>query len=159
MQISKNKVVSIHYTLTDNAGNVLDSSDGRDALYYLHGCGNLIIGLEEELEGKSAGAKMQVSIAPEKGYGIKEPGLIQEVPIDAFGGQPVQVGMQFTADTEHGQQMITIAKVDGNTVTVDGNHPLAGTTLNFDVEIMSIREATDEEIAHGHVHGAGGHHH
>jgi len=156
MQISNNKVAAIHYTLRDDAGNVLDSSEGRDPLYYLHGKGNLIPGMEEGLEGKTTGDKAQIDVSPEKGYGVRNPQLVQEVPKQAFGGQQVEVGMQF--QTNHGE-LITVTNVGPDTVTVDGNHPLADQNLHFDVEVMDVRDATSEELAHGHVHGPGGHHH
>ncbi len=156
MTITKDSVVSIHYTLRDDSGNILDSSSGRDPLNYIHGRGNLIAGMEEGLEGKSSGAQFQLKISPEKGYGLKNDKLIQQVPISAFGGQKVDAGMQF--NTQQGQ-VVTVKEVGSETVTVDGNHPLAGVSLNFEVEIMNIRPATKDEIEHGHVHGPGGHSH
>lgn len=156
MQISKHKVASIHYTLKDNQGNVLDTSDNRDPLHYIHGVGSLIPGMEQGLEGKSKGDKLSLKIAPESGYGQKDDKMIQKVPRAAFGGQPVEVGMQFQTDRG---QVVTVTYVGLEEITVDGNHPLAGVELNFAVEVMDVREATEEEIAHGHVHGAGGHHH
>jgi len=156
MQITKNKVAAIHYTLTDNKGTVIDSSAGRDPLYYIHGSGNLIIGMEEGLEGKSKGDKFQLKIAPAKGYGEKDPGMIQKVPRSAFGDQEVKTGMKFS--TNQGG-VVTVTEVGLESVTVDANHELAGVELNFDVEVMEVRNATAEEISHGHVHGAGGHHH
>lgn len=156
MQIGKNSVVSIHYTLRDPQGNILDSSSGRDPLQYIHGNGNLIIGMEEGLEGKSKGEKFELNISPEKGYGQKNDKLVQDVPVTAFGDQKVEPGMQF--NTQKGQ-VITVVEVGKETVKVDGNHPLAGVPLNFQVEVMEIRDATAEEIEHGHVHGPGGHAH
>jgi FKBP-type peptidyl-prolyl cis-trans isomerase SlyD len=156
MQITKNKVAAIHYTLRDNKGEVLDTSDGREPLHYLHGAGNLIIGMEEGLEGKSKGDKFQLKIAPEKGYGEKDPEMVQKVPRSAFGDQEVKPGMKFS--TNQGG-VVTVTEVGLDGVTVDANHPLAGVELNFDVEVMEVRNATSEEISHGHVHGPGGHHH
>ncbi|MCZ8354021.1 MAG: peptidylprolyl isomerase [Cyclobacteriaceae bacterium] len=156
MQISKNKVAGIHYTLTDNSGNILDSSKGRDPLYYIQGIGNLILGMEEVLEGKKKGDKFQIKVSPEKGYGVKDPNLMQQVPIKAFGGQEVKPGMKFSTNQGH---VVTVTEVSTETVTVDANHELAGVELNFDVEVMEVREATADEISHGHVHGPGGHHH
>lgn len=156
MQITKNKVAAIHYTLRDNKGTIIDSSDGRDPLYYLHGNGNLIIGMEEGLEGKSKGDKFQLKIAPAKGYGEKDPDMIQKVPRSAFGGQDVKPGMKFS--TNQGG-VVTVTEVGLENVTVDANHELAGVELNFEVEVMEVRNASDEEISHGHVHGAGGHNH
>jgi FKBP-type peptidyl-prolyl cis-trans isomerase SlyD len=156
MQITKHKVASIHYTLTDNDGKILDSSSGREPLTYIQGIGNLIPGMEEGLEGKSKGEKLSLKISPEKGYGIKDEALTQRVPRTAFGGQEVKVGMQF--QTNQGG-VVTVTHAGLSEITVDANHPLAGLELNFAVEIMDIRPATEDEIAHGHVHGPGGHHH
>ena len=156
MQISKHKVAGIHYTLRDNDGNVLDSSEGRDPLYYLHGEGNLIPGMENGLAGKSIGDKFQIKVPAEDGYGVPDPQMIQAVPISAFGGQPVQIGMQF--QTNQGQ-VVTVTEVIDDQVMIDANHPLAGQELNFDVEIIDVRDATEEEVTHKHVHGPGGHHH
>lgn len=160
MQVATDKVVVIHYTLTNATGEVLDSSSGGDPLAYIHGSGNIIPGLEEALEGKVAGDKLQVSIAPEKAYGLPSDELVQQVPKRAFQGVGnVTAGMRFTAQTEHGPRQVVVTRVVGDMVTVDGNHPLAGQTLNFDVEIAEVREASQEELEHGHVHGPGGHHH
>jgi FKBP-type peptidyl-prolyl cis-trans isomerase SlyD len=156
MQISKNKVAAIHYTLRDNEGTVIDSSEGRDPLHYLHGAGNLIAGMEEGLEGKSKGDKFSLKIQPEKGYGEKDATLIQKVPRSAFGDQEVKTGMRFS--TNQGG-VVTVTNVGLDAITVDANHPLAGVELNFAVEVMEVRNATSEEITHGHVHGPGGHHH
>ncbi len=156
MQITKHKVASIHYTLTNNEGKILDSSSGREPLTYIQGIGNLIPGMEEGLEGKSKGEKLSLKISPEKGYGVKDEALTQRVPRTAFGGQEVKVGMQF--QTNQGG-VVTVTHVGLSAITVDANHPLAGVELNFAVEIMDIRFATEDEIAHGHVHGPGGHHH
>lgn len=160
MQIAQNSVVAFHYTLTNDAGEVLDSSEGRDPLTYLHGAGNIIPGLEKQLEGRTNGDKLTVAVEPSEGYGEVQPALVQEVPRDAFQGvEEVQPGMQFQAQTQEGPLMVTVTKVEGDTVTVDGNHPLAGEKLNFDVEITEVREATEDEVSHGHVHGEGGHEH
>lgn len=159
MQISTNKVVSIHYTLTNNEGDVLDTSSGREPLNYIQGIGALIQGMEEGLEGKKMGDKFQLKIAPEKGYGALQMEMIQQVPISAFGGQMVSPGMQFEAGSEEQRFLVTVKEVTDEFVTIDGNHPLAGVELNFDVEVLEVREATTDELAHGHVHGPGGHHH
>lgn len=156
MQITKNKVAAIHYTLRDNEGTVLDSSEGREPLHYIQGIGNLILGMEEGLEGKTKGEKVKIKIAPEKGYGVVNPELVQKVPVKAFEGQDVKPGMRF--NTNQGD-VVTVTEVTSETVVVDGNHPLAGVELNFDVEVVEVREATAEEISHGHVHGPGGHSH
>ena len=152
--IGDNLVVSMHYTLTDNEGNVLDSSEGAEPLTYLHGAGNIIPGLEKALVGKVEGDTQQVTVQPAEGYGEVMSELMQTVDKAAFQGvESVEVGMSFEAQTSDGSvQHIVVSKVDGDQVTVDANHPLAGVVLNFDVEIVSVREATEEEIAHGHVH-------
>ena len=160
MKIAKDKVVSIEYTLRDNDGNILDTSEGREPLAYLHGNGNLIPGLESQLEGKGADEALKVVVAPADGYGEFDAAQIVNVPKSQFAGvAELAVGMQFTASGPEGQQVVTVTKNENDTVTVDGNHPLAGQTLNFDVKIVSVREATADELSHGHVHGAGGHHH
>lgn len=160
MQIAQNSVVAFHYTLTNDEGEVLDSSEGREPLTYLHGAGNIIPGLEKELEGRENGEKLQVAVNPEEGYGETQPSLVQEVPRDSFQGvESIEPGMQFQAQTQGGPLMVTVTKVEGDTVVVDGNHPLAGQKLNFDVEIAEVREATSEEAEHGHVHGEGDHQH
>jgi len=156
MQISKNKVAGIHYTLRDSSGTILDTSDGRDPLYYLHGGGNLILGMEEGLEGKEKGDKFELKISPEKGYGEKDPTMTQKVPRTAFGNQEVKKGMKFSTDRG---AVVTVTDVGLESITVDANHPLAGVELNFAVEVMEVRNATAEELEHGHVHGPGGHHH
>jgi FKBP-type peptidyl-prolyl cis-trans isomerase SlyD len=156
MLISKNKVASIHYTLRDNEGTIIDSSEGRDPLNYLHGAGNLIPGMEEGLEGKTPGEKLNLKIDPEKGYGEKDEALIQKVPRSAFAEQEVKPGMRFS--TNQGG-VVTVTDVGPDSITVDGNHPLAGVPLNFAVEVVEVRNATDEEITHGHVHGENGHEH
>ncbi|MFC2990876.1 MULTISPECIES: FKBP-type peptidyl-prolyl cis-trans isomerase [Halomonas] len=160
MLIAQNSVVAFHYTLTNDTGEVLDSSEGREPLTYLHGAGNIIPGLEKELEGRQAGDKLSAVVEPGEGYGEKQEQLVQEVPRDAFQGvEGIEPGMQFQAQTQGGPLMVTVTSVEGDTVTVDGNHPLAGQILNFDVEIASVREASEEELEHGHVHGEGGHQH
>ncbi len=160
MQIADKTVVSIHYTLTNADGETLDSSVGQDPLVYLHGSNNIIAGLEAALLGKSAGDSLQVSVEPGDGYGELRDELVQEVDRSAFQGvDDIDVGMQFMAQTPWGEQPVTVVKVEGDNITLDGNHPLAGQVLNFDVEVVEIREASAEELDHGHVHGAGGHHH
>ncbi|HEX6929578.1 MAG TPA: peptidylprolyl isomerase [Gammaproteobacteria bacterium] len=160
MQISANKVVSIHYTLKNDKGDVLDTSSGREPLAYLQGAGNIVPGLEKALDGKSAGEKLNVSVTPEEGYGPRHDGLMQDVPRDAFQGvEDIQPGMQFHAQGPQGPLVVTVVEAGDDTVKVDGNHPLAGETLHFDVEVTDVRDATEEEKEHGHVHGEGGHEH
>ncbi len=160
MQIAANKVVSMHYTLTNEQGEKLDSSRGHEPLAYIHGTGNIIPGLEKALEGKQAGDKLNVRVAPEDGYGLRDDALIQAVPRRMFKGMgDLKVGMRLHAQSDHGQRVVRITHLAGDMVTVDGNHELAGQALNFDVEITDVRDATEEEMEHGHVHGPGGHHH
>jgi FKBP-type peptidyl-prolyl cis-trans isomerase SlyD len=147
-------VVSMHYKLTDNDKKVLDSSEGSEPLVYLHGANNIISGLEDELVGKVEGDSLQVKVEPADGYGEIKPELIQTVPKASFKDvKTVEVGMTFEAQAQEGSmQRIAVTKVEGDEVTIDANHPLAGVVLNFDVEITNVREATEEEIAHGHAH-------
>lgn len=160
MQIAERTVASFHYTLTDDAGTVIDSSAGADPLTYLHGVGHIVPGLEQAMAGHQAGDKFDVKVSPEEGYGTPNEMLVQVVPREAFQGvDDIQVGMQFQAQTPQGAISVVITKVEDGLVTVDGNHPLAGQNLNFAIEVVDVREATVEEVVHGHVHGAGGHHH
>lgn len=157
MTISDKCVASIHYTLTNSDGEVIDSSAGQEPLAYLHGAGNIIPGLEQELLGKTVGDKLSVSVTPSEAYGERDDTLIQELPLDMFGGvDKVEVGMEFHAQTQNGMQVVEVIGVKDDTVTIDGNHPLAGMHLNFEVEVTDIREATEEELEHGHVHAPGG---
>ncbi len=160
MEIANQRVVYIHYTLTNDAGDVLDSSRDGEPLAYLHGSGNIIAGLENALTGKQAGDKLTVQVAPAQGYGERDEALVQDVPRRAFEGiSEIQPGMAFNAQSSRGPTRVVVTRVVGDMVTVDGNHPLAGENLTFDVEITEVRTATAEELSHGHVHGPGGHHH
>ena len=159
MRIAKNSVVSIEYTLTDAEGAVLDSSKGQPPLTYIHGNGNIVVGLEEALEGKEKGATLKVSVPPPKGYGERDASLSQIVPREMFDIEELEPGMRFHAEGEHGTHVVTVTAVDNDSVTVDANHPLAGQTLNFEVTVMGVRAATEQELAHGHVHGPHGHDH
>ncbi|MCC7192233.1 MAG: peptidylprolyl isomerase [Phycisphaeraceae bacterium] len=160
MPIEKHKVVSLEYTLTGPKGKVIDSSNGRGPLTYLHGVGGLIPGLERELEGKNPGDTFNVTIAPEDAYGQRDPNMVQQVPRSNFPQKVIQVGQQFRAQTPNGQlRILTIVGFQDDKVTVDANHALAGLALTFDVKVVDVRDATEEEITHGHVHGPGGHHH
>jgi len=159
MQVADNMAVSIHYTLTNDEGEVLDSSIGDDALVYLHGTGNIIPGLEDALQGKAVGDKFNVRIAAKDAYGEQNDEMIQVIPRAMFEGiDEIEVGMQFHADVSSGSGEVTIVKIEGDDITIDGNHPLAGMALTFDVEVVDIRPATKEEAEHGHIHGAGCHH-
>ncbi len=160
MHIEKNRVVTINYTLRDDQGAVLDSPGGRGTLSYLHGKGNIIPGLEQALAGRSAGDRLDVTVAPEQGYGLRDERLVQIVARAKFGEVAgLAPGMQVRASGPQGQRLVTVVRVDRDFVTVDGNHPLAGKTLHFSLEVDAVRKATHEEITHGHVHGPGGHHH
>jgi FKBP-type peptidyl-prolyl cis-trans isomerase SlyD len=160
MSIQKNSVVTFHYTLKDDAGTVIDSSDGGDPLAYIHGHGSLVAGLERELTGKAAGDKLQVKITPADGYGEHDAAMIQRIPRRQLKGiSKIYVGMKLQTQTAAGPRELTVTQILGDTVTVDGNHPLAGKNLNFAIDITDVREATAEELEHGHVHGAHGHHH
>jgi len=161
MTIKDNSAVSFHYTLTDDDGQQLDSSVGKEPLAYLHGAGNIIPGLENALTGKAVGDAMTVAVSAAEGYGEVQKELIQDVPRSSFQGiDEIEIGMQFEAQTGQGGAVpVTVTAVTDEMITVDGNHPLAGKNLNFDVTIEAIRDATEEELEHGHVHGPGGHHH
>ncbi len=161
MLISENCVVSIHYTLTDQAGDVLDSSAGKEPLHYLQGASNIIPGLENELAGKATGDNLKVTVAPGDGYGERREQLVQAVPRSSFAGiDAIEPGMQFQAQTDNGPMNVVVTEVTDEQVTVDGNHPLAGQTLEFDVSIEKVRAATAEELEHGHPHeGSMAHHH
>ncbi|MBF4425100.1 peptidylprolyl isomerase [Vibrio anguillarum] len=157
MKIEKNVVVSLAYQLVLEDGAVVDQSTVDAPLDYLHGHNNLITGLENELEGKVVGDKFTATIAPAEAYGEYNDELVQRVPAEVFQGvDEIEVGMRFLADTDQGQIPVEITEVDGDEVVVDGNHMLAGQTLTFDVEVVAIRAATEEEIQHGHIHQAGG---
>jgi FKBP-type peptidyl-prolyl cis-trans isomerase SlyD len=160
MQIGERTVATFHYTLTNASGQVIDSSADRAPLAYLHGAGNIVPGLEKEMAGRQTGDVFKVVVSPEEGYGMPNPMMIQVVPREAFQGvETLEVGMEFQAQTPQGPMSVAIAKIDGDEVTVDGNHPLAGQTLHFDIEVTDVRDASLEELTHGHVHGPGGHHH
>ena len=160
MQITKDKVATIDYTLKNDAGDVIDTSDGREPLAYLHGRANIIPGLESALEGQSPGDEIEVSVPPEEGYGIRNESLRQKVDRSQFQGiDELEIGMHFRVPSERGDMIIRVDEIEEDTVTIDGNHMLAGQTLHFAVTVRDVREATEEEKAHGHVHGPGGHHH
>lgn len=153
----KSRVVTFHYTLHDTEGNLIDSSEGKTPLSYLEGVGNIISGLEEEMKNGNR-RKEKINVSAEKAYGIKDPDLIFDVPRSQFPpNEDLQIGMMF--QTDEPDKVFTITELQEESVIVDGNHPLAGVDLVFDVELTGIREATQEEISHGHVHGEGGHHH
>ncbi|MFH6565381.1 MULTISPECIES: FKBP-type peptidyl-prolyl cis-trans isomerase [Pseudomonas] len=161
MTIATNKAVSIEYTLTNDAGEVIDSSAGGAPLVYLQGAGNIIPGLEKALDGKAVGEELTVTVEPEDAYGEYSAELVSTLSASMFEGvDQLEVGMQFHASAPDGQmQIVTIRDLDGDDVTVDGNHPLAGQRLTFQVKVVAVRDASEEEVAHGHVHGEGGHQH
>ncbi len=161
MTIAQQKVVTIHYKVVDvDSGEVIDSSEGGQPMTYLHGAQNIIPGLEAALEGKSVGDELEVTVAPEDAYGEYSDERVQKVPMEAFEGvEKVEPGMAFTAQTEHGPINLIVTEVDEAVVTVDANHPLAGKSLQFSVKVESVRDASEEELTHGHVHGEGGHQH
>lgn len=155
--IGKNSVVSVNYKLTDDAGKVLDSSDGSKPMVYLHGAGNIIPGLEKALAGKGEGDTLKVRIEAAEAYGEVIPDGIKTIEKAAFEGvETVEAGMVFEAKAPDGaMQEIVVVKVDGDAVTIDTNHPLAGVALNFDIKVVSVREATKQELDHGHTHDHG----
>ncbi len=160
MNADNNCVVEIEYTLTGDDGEVIDTSEGRGPLAYLHGHNNIIPGLENALAGKAVGDSVKVSIPPIDGYGEHDADLIRAVPRGEFPDpDKIEVGMQFQASSDQGPIVVTVTDMDAENITVDGNHELAGHTLHFDVNVVGVREATAEELDHGHVHGPGGHHH
>jgi FKBP-type peptidyl-prolyl cis-trans isomerase SlyD len=153
MEVEKNKVVEIDYTLKDDNGQVLDTSEGRESLSYIQGIGNLIPGVENALEGKSSGERIEVTVSPETGYGIRDDALLLSMERDKFSEvEDLKEGLRFRMDTPDGPKIFTVVKVGDAEVIVDGNHPLAGMTLNFDITVQSVRDATTEELEHGHVH-------
>ncbi len=159
MQIANNTAVSIHYKLTNDKGEEIDSTDGGAPLVYLHGHGNIINGLEKALQNRHVGDKFNIRIAPADAYGEFSEDMIQVVSRDMFDGiDEIEVGMQFHAAVNSGTGVITVTKIDGDDITIDGNHPMAGQSLNFDIEVVNVRLATKDEISHGHIHGAGCHH-
>ncbi|MDB2356297.1 MULTISPECIES: peptidylprolyl isomerase [unclassified Pseudoalteromonas] len=156
MIIAENKVVKMHYSVTDNDNNSIDNSFDGEPLVFIIGTGYLIPGLEDALQGKQAGDTLSVTVEPENGYGERHDELMQAVPKSMFEGMEIEVGMQFRATTDDGDQSVMIIDIQEDEVIVDGNNPLAGVTLKFDVEVLEVRDASADELAHGHVHGEGG---
>ena len=161
MQVSEQKVVTMNYEVADDQGQLIDRSEEGGPLAYIHGNGQLIPGLESALEGRGKGDKVAVDVPPEQGYGERDEEGVQTVARTQFDDSvEIEVGMQFEAqDDDEGHQIVTVAAVDGENITLDTNHPLAGKNLRFDVEILDVRDASAEELSHGHVHGPGGHDH
>ncbi len=156
MIVAANKVVKMHYSVLDNNKNTIDNSFDGEPLVFIVGTGFLIPGLENALLGKEAGDTFSVTVEPEQGYGERHDDLMQAVPKSMFEGMEIEVGMQFRATTDAGDQSVMIIEIQDEDVIVDGNHPLSGITLHFDVEVLEVRDATEEPLAHGHVHGEGG---
>ena len=160
MQIADQCVALFHYTLTNDAGDVIDSSSGNEPMAYLHGVGNIVVGLEKAMTDKQSGDKFEVVVTPEEGYGQRNESLVQTVPRSMFQGvDEITVGMRFQAQSDHGPVSVIVTEVTDENVTVDGNHALAGQSLNFAIEVTEVRAASAEELEHGHVHGPGGHQH
>ena len=160
MLIEKNKVVLMHYTLTDNKGEVIGSTEGDVPLAYIQGKGNIIPSLEVEMEGKKAGDKFKVDISAEHAYGKRNPELVHVVDKSVFqGDEEITIGLKVNVQTSNGDSIAIVTAFDDKTITLDLNHPLADKDLIFDVEVVEVRDATEIEIEHGHVHGPGGHHH
>jgi len=157
--IKKNDVVTMGYTLKNSGGEVLDSADAKAPLNYLHGAKNIVPGLEEAIEGLAIGGKVDVTVPPEKGYGEDDSGLRLKIPRANFPADAdIKPDMQFASEMDGHKQVFTVISVENDEINVDGNHPLAGQTLHFSVEILGVRGATEEELSHGHVHD-GTHHH
>jgi len=160
MIAGQNSVVLMDYTVKDDEGNLIDTSAGQDPLAFILGMGNIIPGLERAFIGKKKGDSFQVRVKPDEGYGERDEALVEVVPRAQFGGiKDLRPGMQLQAQTDDEVMVVTVVKLTDKEVTVDANHPLAGKILNFDVAVVDVRTATQEELAHGHVHGVGGHHH
>ena len=160
MTITKDKVVQFNYTLKDEKGEVLESNIDQDPIAYLHGHHNMMVGVENAMEGKNAGEQFSATLPAVDTYGEKVEGAEQRVSVKHLMGSKVwKPGMTATVNTDQGQRLVTIVKVGKFMATIDTNHPLAGRELTFEIEIKEVRDATDEEIAHGHAHGVGGHHH
>jgi FKBP-type peptidyl-prolyl cis-trans isomerase SlyD len=159
VQIQQRSVVTIEYTLKNDAGEILDKSEGRAPLTYLHGVGNLVQGLEKALEGKGVGDSLEVSLTPADGYGERDEKLVRKIPLRKIRDPRPQPGKRYPAQVDDGLRMVLVTAVSGDYASVDANHALAGMTLHFFVKVLEIREATAEELSHGHVHGKGGHHH
>ncbi len=154
MEIVTHKAVTVEYTLKNDAGEVLDSSSNHGPLTYIQGVGNMIPGFESALEGKASGAKFAFDVSPADGYGEKDPALLFAVPKDRFQGvKDLEIGMRFEVQTPNGAAIMAVERIDPDSVVLNGNHPLAGATLHFDVEVLGVRDATDEELAQAYSHG------
>src|SRR5436190_24385614 len=156
VQIQAKSVVSIEYTLKNDQGEVLDKSEGHGPLVYMHGMGNLVPGLEKALEGKAAGESLEVTLAPADGYGQRDEKLVRKIPLRKIHDKSPKAGGRYRAQMDDGHRVVLVNSISGDYASVDANHPLSGQTLHFAVKIAEVREATAEELQHGHVHGAGG---
>ncbi len=160
MNISKDTVVQFHYSLKDDKGELIESTEGKDPMAYLHGHSNIIPGLEKALEGKAVGDSFTVTIEPKDGYGPRQENSMQRISLKHLqGARKWKPGMMAFVETDKGYRQVTVLKVGKFNADVDTNHPLAGKTLVFDIQVADIREASAEEKSHGHAHGVGGHHH
>ena len=160
MQIANKHVVQFNYELKDQNGEVLETSSSEEPVAYLHGSNNIMPGLSAAMEGKVKGDKFSTTLAAKDAYGERKDDAEQRIPVKhLIGGSRWKKGMVAAVETDNGQRQVTIIKMGKFMVTVDTNHPLAGKVLTFDIEVIDVRPATDEEVAHGHAHGAGGHHH
>ena len=159
MKVQNNTVVTFDYTLKDFEGNLLDSSSNGDSFAYLHGHGQIIPGLESAMNGRQKGDQFEVVVQPQDAYGNYDEELVAAIPKEQFGpGIEIEPGMQFNAERDGKHYLLTVVEVRDNHIIVDGNHPLAGMVLYFNIEVKDVREATEEEIQHGHVYGVGHHH-
>lgn len=164
MQITADKVVSFHYRLSETGADEIESSYDAEPTLYLHGHNNLLAALEAALDGKTVGDKVSVSLTPEQAYGVRQEGAVQRIPIKHLRDHDklknkLKPGMKVAVNTQHGPWEALVLKVGKFNVDIDSNHPLAGKHLDFALDVIAVRDATDEEIAHGHAHGVGGHHH
>lgn len=160
MQISDKSVVSFHYSLKDDSGEELETSFNDQPSCYLHGADNIIRGLEAAMAGRSAGERFEVSLVPAEAYGARNEAMQQRVPVKhlVYKGK-LRPGMVVQLSTEKGMRSVTVNKVGRHSADIDANHPLAGRALSFSIEIVDVREATSDEVSHGHAHGPGGHQH
>lgn len=159
MHVAANTVVKLKYTLKNEAGEVVDTTEGRSPFLYLHGTGAIVAGLEKALEGKAEGDSVEVRLTPEEGYGVRDESRVRNIPLRKIRDKRPQPGQRYPAEVDGRMQLVQVESVRGDYARIDANHPLAGMTLHFQVEVVGLREATPEEIAHGHVHGEGGHQH
>lgn len=160
MQVSKGKVVTFHYSLSNERGDLLDRTSRAEPLSYIHGAGQLLDGIEAALEGASPGDHLEVILPPQQAYGMRKKEWVRIVPRAAFADvEQIEVGMHFQTEGPEGPFLVTVTKVEEEEVTIDANHPLAGETLHFSIDLLSVREPTPEELACGHAHGPGGHTH